>query len=120
MEKKTRENTFQIQGWKDRIVFLGIIALLGGPGIISTLVPGMGINPETISQLEKKHSLIETKIDNLHDDLMHEINILDAKIGDTTETCMLYRNNDRNEMEDLRQDVAILKTLINQCLERTQ
>ena len=120
MEKKTRENTFQIQGWKDRIVFLGIIALLGGPGIISTLVPGMGINPEAISQLEKKHSLIDAKIDNLHDDLMHEVDILDAKIDDTTETCMSYRNNDRDEMEDLRQDVAILETLINQCLERTQ
>jgi len=72
------------------------------------------------AELEKKHSLIDTKIDNLHDDLMHEVNILDAKIDDTTETCMIYRNKDRNEMEDLRQDVAILETLINQCLERTR
>lgn len=120
MEKKTREHTFQISGVKDRIVFLAILALLGGSDVIEILIPGMGVDPKTIIRIENEQKTLHAKSDNIHEDLMHEIEILDAKIDDTTATCMGYRREDAYQMESLRHKVGQLNLLINQCLERTQ
>jgi len=120
MERKTREHTFQIQGWKDRIVFLGIIALLGGSDVIKVFVPGMGSDPETITRIDGEIKALNTKIETVHDDMHHEVNILDAKIDDTMSTCMSYRIEDAEQMESLRHKTKELDLLIKQCLDRTK
>ena len=120
MERKTREHTLQISGIKDRITFLAILALLGGPDIAQTFIPGLGSNNEAITRLEGEIKAVKVSIDNIHDDFHHELNILDAKIDETRSECIGYRDNDRNEMESLRHKVSRLELLINQCLKRTQ
>lgn len=116
MEKKTREHTIQIEGLRDRIIVLAILGLLGGPGVVKILIPQLGHDPETLRELEQ----LKGQVKNISEDLMHEIDILDAKIDETRDDCLTYAGRDRDEMESLRHKTGKLELLINQCLERTR
>jgi hypothetical protein len=117
-ERRTREHTFQIQGFKDRIVVLAVLGLLGGSDLAKIFIPGVGVDNETIVKLEAKIQALDVKMEDFHENLHYEVNILDAKIDETKTECMDYREEDRDEMEALRHRTARLDLLVSQCLNQ--
>ena len=107
-ETKEREYKIPIENVWQRIVALAILAILGGPDIISAFVPGMGGNPDTIIQLEK----LSSSIKNTEEDLSHEIMILHAEIEETKIECKEYTDKDRDSMESIRSRINRLEYIL--------
>jgi len=76
MEPKKREFTFSLESITDRIVLLVVLGILGGPGIISMVVPGARpdaftgtqgaeLKAEIRRECEKNLSFLQAQIDDI-------------------------------------------------------
>ena len=76
MEPKKREFTFSLENISDRIVLLVVLGILGGPGIISMVVPGARpdaftgtqgaeLKAEIRRECEKSLSFLQSQIDDI-------------------------------------------------------
>ena len=93
MEPKKREFTFSLESIGDRVIFLVVLSILGGPGVISIVVPsaqsnaftgtqGAELKAEIRRECEKNLSFLQLQIDGIekadaileekHHDHIHE------------------------------------------------
>jgi len=76
VEPKKREFTFSLENISDRIILLVVLGILGGPGIISMVVPGARpdaftgtqgaeLKAEIRRECEKSLSFLQSQIDDI-------------------------------------------------------
>ena len=76
MDAKERSFSFSLENITDRIILLGVLGILGGPGVISMVVPsarplsftsedGSELRAEIRRECEKNLSFLQSQIDDI-------------------------------------------------------
>jgi len=65
MESKKREFTFSLENITDRIVLLVVLGIIGGPGVISMVVPGARPDAFTASDWDAGRDELQRQIDEI-------------------------------------------------------